>query len=124
MSNALNSVPIAVSGVPSNDLCMGFWGPTYPRRGFLTHQSEPVGSAADSFREVSIAGILSGSPHIVTRPLFWQADPQSDKIQPLWPNPGMCLNIGQDPLLWESGKTAIDGKYLWVYWKKKECCIY
>ena len=29
-----------------DDLCMGFWGATYPRRGFLTHQSEVVGSAA------------------------------------------------------------------------------
>ena len=122
--NALNSFPVAVSGLPTNDLCMGSWGPTYPRTGFITHQSEPVGSAAASFRAVSIAGNFIQTPHVITRPLLWQADPQSDKLQPLWPHPGMCFNVGQNPLLWESGKTAINGKYIWVYWKKKECCIF
>ena len=122
--NALNSTPIATSGVPTNDLCMGSWGPTYPRTGFITHHSDPVGSAAASFRAVSIAGNSLQTPHIITRPLLWQADPQSDKIQPLWPNPGMCFNVGQNPISWESGKTSINGKYVWVYWKKKECCIF
>jgi len=123
MSAALGPV-CSGAGAFANDLCMGTWGAAYPRRGFMTHQSQPVGSAAASFRAVSIAGNMLQTPHIMIRPLLWQADPQTDKIQPLYPNPGMCLRIGENPLLWESGKTSIDGKYIWVYWKKKECCIF
>ena len=106
------------------DMCMGYWGPTYPRRGFLTHQSEVVGSAADAFRGASIAGIIPQTPHVVLRPLLWQPNPTTDKLQEIWPNPGMCMNIGQNPMLWESGKTSITGKYVWIYWKRKTCCVW
>lgn len=111
-------------GAFANDLCMGSWGPTYPRRGFMTHHSEVVGSAAASYRAVNIAGLQLSTPHIVTHPLAWQANPQTDKIQPLSPHQGSCIKIGALPLEWESGKTSVNGKYLWVYWKKKECCIF
>ena len=33
----------SAAGVFTSDLCMGYWGPTYPRRGYMTHQSEVVG---------------------------------------------------------------------------------
>ena len=111
------------AGAFSSDLCMSYWGPTYPRRGYMTHQSEVVGSAADSFRAASIAGIVPQTPHVVVRPLLWQPNPQTDKLQEIYPNPGMCMNIGENPLLWESGKTSLTGKYVWIYWKRKTCCL-
>ena len=114
----------AVAGYVSDDMCMGTWGNTYPRRGFVTNQSEVVGSAVASFRAVSIAAIGSLTPHIVTHQLAWRTDLTSDKIQPLYPNSGRCMSVGENPALWESGKTSTNGQYIWVYWKKKSCCIY
>ena len=124
IASALLGPLCSQAGAFTSDLCMGYWGPTYPRRGFITHQSEVVGSAADAFRSTSIAGLLSLTPHIVVRPLLWQPDPTTDKIEQIWPNPGMCMNIGENPMLWESGKTSLTGKYVWVYWKRKSCCVY
>ena len=123
LSAALGPV-CSAAGVLTSDLCMGYWGPTYPRRGYMTHQSDVVGSAADSFRAASIAGIVPQTPHVIIRPLLWQPNPQTDKFQQLYPNPGMCMNIGENPMLWESGKTSLNGKYVWLYWKRKSCCIY
>ena len=123
LSSALGPV-CSQAGAFTSDLCMGYWGPTYPRRGYMTHQSEVVGSAADSFRAASIAGIVPQTPHVIIRPLLWQPNPQADKLQELYPNPGMCMNIGENPMLWESGKTSLNGKYVWLYWKRKTCCIY
>lgn len=122
LSQALGPI-CSQAGAFSSDLCMSYWGPTYPRRGYMTHQSEVVGSAADSFRAASIAGIMPQTPHVVVRPLLWQPNPQTDKLQEIYPNPGMCMNIGENPMLWESGKTSLTGKYVWIYWRRKTCCL-
>jgi len=108
----------------SGGLCMGLWGPVYPRRGFITHQSEVVGSAADAYRAVSIAGTKGFSSHIVPSPLLFTPSQSKDKLQLIYPTSSGCINIGENPLFWESGKTSINGKYVWVYWRHRDCCIY
>ncbi len=105
-------------------MCMGTWGAVYPRRGFLTHQSEVVASAADIFRAVSIASINDLGLHIKISSVMFTPDSTKDKLQLLSPYSNQCVHIGQNPVSWESQKKSVDGKYLWVYWRYRECCVY
>lgn len=117
---------IICSGIQehSGGLCMGSWGPVYPRRGFFTHQSEVVASAAAAIRAVSIAGLQDFSPHVILSPLGFIPDLDKDKLQLIYPVSSGCIKIGLNPLLWEGGKTSFNGKYVWVYWRHRTCCIY
>jgi len=123
LSAALGPVCDALSG-NSKGLCMGVWGPVYPRRGFITHQSEVVGSAADVYRAVSIASLNGELFHTTLSRLMFIPDPDKDKLQLIYPHPSGCIRIGQNPATWESGKTSPNGKYAWVYWRHRECCIF
>ena len=106
------------------DLCMGTWGSIYPRRGFFTHQSEVVASAADVFRAVSAASIEDFGVHTAISRVSFIPDSIRDKLQLVYPFPSGCIKIGQNPATWESQKKSLDGKYLWVYWRYRECCIF
>ena len=122
---SIASAPIcaATSGF-SGDLCMGFWGPTYPRTGFLTHQSEVVGSAGAAIRAVSISGLLGSTAHIVLESIGFMPSFDGDRLELIYPVPSGPISIGENPALWESGKISYNGKYLWVYWRRRICCIY
>jgi len=118
-------VPVcAASGGFMDDLCMGFWGPTYPRRGFITHQSEVVGSAVAAIRAVSISSLLGSTSHVVLETTGFIPFFGSDKLELIYPDPSGCIRIGQNPGTWESGKLSLSGKYLWVYWRRRICCVY
>lgn len=124
IASAASGLTCAVTGAFLDDLCMGFWGATYPRRGFITHQSEVVGSAVAAVRAVSIASLLGSLSHIVLETTGFIPSFESDKLELIYPNPSGCIKIGQNPLTWESGKLSASGKYLWVYWRRRICCIY
>ena len=122
---SIASAPIcAATGDFLGDLCMGFWGPTYPRIGFLTHQSEVVGSAGAAMRAVSISGLLGSTAHIVLESIGFMPSFDSDRLELIYPVPSGPISIGENPALWESGKISYNGKYLWVYWRRRICCIY
>ena len=122
---SIASAPIcAATGGFSGDLCMGFWGATYPRTGFFTHQSEVVGSAGAAIRAVSISGLLGSTAHIVLESIGFMPSFESDRLELIYPVPSGPISIGENPALWESGKISYNGKYLWVYWRRRICCIY
>ncbi len=122
---SLTSAPVcAATGAFLDDLCMGFWGATYPRRGFLTHQSEVVGSAAAAVRAISISAPLGSLSHVVLEGIGFIPSFEGDKLELIYPVPSGPIKIGQNPLTWESGKLSSSGKYLWVYWRRRICCIY
>ena len=122
---SLASAPVcAATGAFLDDLCMGFWGATYPRRGFLTHQSEVVGSAAAAVRAVSISAPLGSLAHVVLEGIGFIPSFEGDRLELIYPVPSGPIKIGQNPLTWESGKLSSSGKYLWVYWRRRICCIY
>ena len=122
---SIASAPIcAATGGFLGDLCMGFWGATYPRTGFLTHQSEVVGSAGSAVRAVSISGFLGSTAHIVLESIGFIPSFESDRLELIYPVPSGPISIGENPALWESGKISYNGKYLWVYWRRRICCIY
>jgi hypothetical protein len=54
IASAASGLTCAATGAFLDDLCMGFWGATYPRRGFVTHQSEVVGSAIAATFSIAI----------------------------------------------------------------------
>ena len=124
IASAASGLICAATGAFMDDLCMGFWGATYPRRGFVTHQSEVVGSAIAATRAVSIASLLGSTSHIVLETTGFIPFFDSDKLELIYPNPSGCIKIGQHPATWESGKISSSGKYLWVYWRRRICCIY
>jgi len=122
-SAALGPICSAV-GKYSGGLCMGFWGPVYPRRGFFIHQSEVVASAALAFRAANIASLDDFTPHIVLAPIGFIPSSDKDKLQLIYPTPSGCIRIGENPAFWEGGKTSFEGKYMWIYWRHRECCIF
>ena len=123
LSGSLGPVCAVLNG-HSQGLCMGYWGPVYPRRGFIPHQSEVVGAAADVYRGASLSSFEDISFHKTVSKLTFSPDPDKDRLQVLYPFPSGCFNIGENPALWESGKTSLNGKYVFVYWRYQECCIY
>ena len=124
IASAASGLTCAATGAFLDDLCMGFWGATYPRRGFFTHQSEVVASAAAVVRAVSISGLLGSTAHVVLEQIGFFPSFESDKLELIYPKSSGCIKIGQNPATWESGKLSSSGKYLWVYWRRRICCIY
>jgi len=116
--------PIDMAFNWAKSLCMGYWGFMYPRRGFFTHQSEVVGSAADAWRALEICGLPKPGDrtrHVVTQRLPYPVL-MTDKIQMIRPTLGGCMFPGKNPALWDMKKVSKDGKYMWLFWKKYVCC--
>ena len=124
MASAASGPACAAIGGFMDDLCMGYWGATYPRRGFFTHQSQVVGSAAAALRAVSIASVLNSAGHIVLESTGFLPSFENDKMELIYPVVSDCIKIGQNPVSWESGKLSSNGNYLWVYWRRRICCVY
>ncbi len=92
---------------PSLPLMLGDWGPLYPRIGFLVHFSSMVASATTCMRAVNIIG---AGPNIVI-----------DKVQMVHPYKTSCMPIGANMSLMD-GLHAGDGRYVWIYWRYRDCC--
>jgi hypothetical protein len=105
-------------------MCVGNWGPLYPRTGFSVHASEPVASALSAFRAADIAALKPQTPHRVVSPVLFWPSVRFDRLQLVSPVTGQCMAVGADPRYWESGKRSREGRYVWVYWRKKECCLF
>lgn len=108
----------------ASPLCVGHWGPVYPRGGFITGVHPAVGSAMAVYRAVHISSVFSISLHKRLFPVMFMPDKEWDKMQMLYPVKTDCMPIGKDPESWREGVVAQDGKYVWVYWRKKECCLF
>lgn len=110
------------SGFHLGDMCLGFWGTTYPRRGWVQTPSPEVGSAVDVFRAVSWDSISNiAMPKIMIHPIPFTPS-TGDKLQLAYPKITKCINIGEDPAIWDWGLVSKDGSYVWVYWRKFTCC--
>lgn len=101
---------------------IGFWGPVYPRIGFIIHPSEPVAAAMAACRAVRIAAEPDG--HVVLDPVWFVPVSGDDKIQMVYPKISKAVRIGEHPLFWEIGKESVRGKYIWIYWKRSTCCTF
>lgn len=108
----------------NQSVCLGVWGPLFPRTGWLTHYSEPVASAVSAYRAVDIASLNMIVPHVVIFPSMFSPDKALDRLQMVYPKTTSCLRIGDNPQFWENGRRSEDGNYVWVYWRQKECCLF
>jgi hypothetical protein len=105
-------------------LCVGTWGALYPRTGFVIHASEVVGSAMAAFRAVDVASFKPPVIHRVISPVLFWPSVRYDRMQLVSPAVSRCMSVGENPVLWEHGTRSRDGRYVWVYWRKKECCLF
>jgi hypothetical protein len=110
--------------IPVPGLCAGSWGPVYPRGGWSGHYSEAVASAITAYRAVDVASLNMIVPHVVASPVMFVPDLSWDKMQMVYPYATECLRIGESPAAWDQGRTSADGRYVWIYWRKKECCLF
>jgi hypothetical protein len=44
-------------------------------------------------------------------------------MQLAFPKKTPCFNAGFPNALWEAGAVSLRGKYLWIAWVKKSCCV-
>lgn len=100
---------------------LGVWAPIEPRTGWCIHHSPSVASAVFGFRGAHIAWIPK--IHVVLKPLWFALALGDDRMQLAVPKVRECIQIGQNPLTWDHGVGALDGKYLWVYWHRVSCCV-
>ena len=105
-------------------MCLGVWGPLYPRTGYAVHASEVVASGISAFRAADVAALKPQTPRRVVAPVLFWPSVRHDRLQLVSPTAGKCIAVGQDPRWWEAGQRSFDGRYVWVYWRKKECCLF
>jgi hypothetical protein len=103
---------------------LGVWGRLYPRSGKAIHSSEPVGSGIAAARALDIAFNPIGEPpnneaRVVLSPTLGT----SSCCQLASPRPGLCMPVGTPPFLWEQATVSPSGSYIWVFWKKRTCCV-
>ncbi len=99
---------------------IGVWAPLVPRHGFCIHYSPAVASGVFGYRSVDIAANPGG--HVILKPL-WFARDGDDRMQMAIPLVQGCLVPGTNPLEWDHGDVALDGKSLWLYWHRVRCCV-
>lgn len=103
---------------------LGSWGPIYPRTGWSVGTTPPVASALSAYRAVDISSIKPSWPRFSLSKVLFVPDLFWDRMQMVYPSAGPCIRLGEDARLWERNKGSVDGKYVWIYWRKKECCLF
>ena len=103
---------------------LGVWAHLYPRGGKAIHSSEPVGSGIAAARAMDIAFNPVGEPpniegHVVEHP----TGATSRCCQLASPRQTSCFPVGTPPVLWEQGTVSPRGTYLWLFWRKRTCCV-
>jgi hypothetical protein len=103
---------------------VGVWGRLYPRSGKVIHSSEPVASALAVVRAMDIAHQPIGTPpnvdaHVVTQ----LVEERAACVQMAWPKMTHCFQAGTPPPLWETRALSLSGKYAFLIWRKRTCCV-
>jgi hypothetical protein len=103
---------------------LGVWGRLYPRGGKAIHSSEPVGSGIAAARAMDIAfNPIGEPPNNEARVVLQPTGATSSCCQLASPRQTPCFPVGTPPLLWESGTVSPNGTYIWIFWRKRTCCV-
>jgi hypothetical protein len=103
---------------------LGGWAPLYPRGGKAIHSSEPVGSGIAAARGMDIAFQPVGTPpHVDTHVVLNPTGSTSTCCQLASPRQTPCFPVGTPPVLWEHGTVSPRGTYIWIFWRKRSCCV-
>ncbi len=103
---------------------VGTWGPLCPRTGWFSGSHPAVASALIAYRAVDISSIKIQSPHVVLSKILFTPNMEWDRMQMVYPIKKTCITIGENPQRWQKDTGSKDGKYVWIYWRKKECCLF
>lgn len=103
---------------------VGQWGPLCPRTGWFSGAHPAVASALIAYRAVDVSSIKIQSPHIVLSRILFSPNMEWDRMQMVYPIKKKCIKIGENPQYWQENTGSKDGKYVWIYWRKKECCLF
>jgi hypothetical protein len=103
---------------------VGVWGPKYPRGGKVIHGSAPIAAALAAVRGMDIVRQPVAPPpysdaHVVVAPTLTTAS----CLQMASPRLSPCLPPGVPPPLLETAAVSPNGSYVFVFWKKRTCCI-
>lgn len=116
---ATASAPMLAALLP-----IGVWQNLYPRGGTSIHGSEPVGAAICAFRGMDIAFNPVGiPPNIETHVVFRPTGAHSTCIQMASPVQTPCFTSGTPPNLWETGTLSVRGRYIFLFWRRRSCCV-
>ena len=104
---------------------IGVWGRLYPRGGHAIHGSEPVASGLLATRALDITRQPIGTPpnldaHVVLQPIN-AGTPAC--LQLASPRKTSCMPAGFPPALWETGALSLRGRYAWLVWRQRVCCV-
>jgi len=103
---------------------LGTWAPLYPRSGFGIHGSEPVGSAIAAGRAMDIAAHPQGEPtQPEARVVLAPTEGFSRCCQLAQPRQTQCFPVGTTPAFWEHGTGSRNGTYVWIWWRRRVCCV-
>ncbi|MGE3540230.1 MAG: TraU family protein [Candidatus Tectimicrobiota bacterium] len=103
---------------------LGSWGALYPRSGFGITGSAPVGSGLAAARALDIASNPLGNPTLPeARVVLQPTGGSSQCCQLALPRQTGCFPVGTNPALWETGTVSADGTYLWIFWRRRTCCV-
>jgi len=104
---------------------IGVWAHLYPRGGKAIHGSEPVGSGIAAMRGMDIAFQPVGTPpNVETHVVLAPTGGRSTCCQLASPVQTPCFPAGTPPMLWESGTVSPRGTYVWIFWRKRSCCVH
>jgi hypothetical protein len=103
---------------------LGVWAPLYPRGGKAIHSSEPVGSGIAAARAMDIAYRPTGSATSPEyRVVLEQTRGTSRCCQLGLPRVTDCMPVGTNPARWERRTVSANGTYLWLFWRRRTCCV-
>ena len=112
-------------GMGLSDLCMGTWGPTYPRTGFTNANSKAVASASDAYRALRVTSKSTGRTVLNQKNLDVKGKLQIGAPKGFRGKPSNCIAPGTTPIAWDNRTiqpTAEKDGYVWVWWQQKCCC--
>jgi hypothetical protein len=100
-----------------SDVCVGEWGPRYPRQYMSLGTTEPIGTGLSSARALDLAvkTIQIGK---------WKLGSKTVKYQQLYPDRGSCFKEGQSIAKTEKDmQFSKDGRYAFLVWIYQKCNV-
>lgn len=90
-----------------------------PLGGYSVHSSQTVAAAVTAARTIIVSSTVGVPPRNVNIP----GEPALECFQPGWPIKMPCMRVGFPPPLWDFSHISPEGKYLFFFWARRECCM-
>lgn len=113
-SNQISDSLAGIGGLGAENLCVGAWGPLYPRQ-MRSHTTEMVAAAYAAYRALHIARHALGTTSFDVS--------MKGVLQPAWPRIGSCYKPGASPFRVERTMSSQSGRYGFFWWVDVACCI-